>query len=66
MTLTQWNRAIKYLDKHGSIRLPDGSEVIKWDESIVRYGPEYSLRSDDGQCVICTRRLEEIRRLVVD
>lgn len=63
MTATQFNRAVRALSYKHPVILPSGSEIIMFARE---YGPEYSLRAKDGQTVICTWNIDEIKSICID
>ena len=61
MTETQWKKVVERLRKYREVRMPSGNLLILWENGDV------SLRDcDDGHCIICTRNLDEIKRIFVD
>lgn len=61
MTKTQRKKVVERLHKYREVRMPDGDLLILWDNGDV------SLRDgSDGHCIVCTRNLNEIKRIYVD
>ena len=61
MTETQWKKVVERLRKYREVRMPDGDLLILWGNGDV------SLRDgSDGHCIVCTRNLDEIKRIFVD
>lgn len=61
MTEAQWKKVVERLHKYREVKIRDNEVLILWDNGDV------SLRDcSDGFCIICTRNLDEIKRIVVD
>lgn len=60
MTETQWKKVVERLRKYKEVRMPDGDLLILWENGDV------SLRNGDtGNCIICTRNLDKIKRIYI-
>ena len=62
LTLDEWKRAVKTLERKRVAHLPTGETIIPW---IGTYGTTYSLRNDEGGCIIETGNLNKIKELVI-
>lgn len=58
VTENQWQKVVDRLHKYKEVRMPDGDLLILWSNG------DISLRDGtDGHCIICTRNLDEIKRI---
>lgn len=61
MTEKQFNKVVERLRKYRVVRLSDGDELILWESG------DISLQATEtGNCIICTRNLDLIKRILVD
>lgn len=60
MTKTDWNKAVRAMREKGCAKLKSGYTVYNRGQGF------YSLVTADGNTVICTWNLEEIKEICVD
>jgi hypothetical protein len=61
LTAAEWNKAVKTLDHNRIAHLPTGDIIIPWLGTSYK---SYSLRSENGNCIICTWDLDRIKEIV--
>ena len=61
LTAAEWKKAKATLDRNCVAHLPTGDIIIPW---IGTYQTTYSLRTEEGNCVINTWDLERIKKIV--
>ncbi|WP_395150614.1 hypothetical protein [uncultured Allofournierella sp.] len=60
MTKTDWNKAVRAMRDKGCAKLKSGSQLLYRGQGC------YSLVGADGNTVVCTYNLEEIKEICVD
>lgn len=63
MTITDWRKKEKVLLSGQDVVLPSGAEIIVLCNRA--YGREYSLRAKDGNTILCSWDLNQIKDLVL-
>ena len=61
LTATEWKKAVVALEHNRIAHLPTGDIIIPW---VGTYETTYSLRSDEGNCIINTWDLDRIKKIV--
>lgn len=65
MTNAQWRKAVELLQKGKTVWIDDQCIIVPWVDHNGNV-TDYSLRTDEGNCIICTWNLDHIKRIVVE
>lgn len=66
MTNARFNRLWEILHRQGYVRFTDHGETCTLDLVPSRYGEDVSLRSENGNVVLCHWQKERFKRILVD